>query len=513
VSRAGLADCAPRGGGPARPGRPGSAARAALPVATAALVLRLPALLEPHHYSDEGIFAATAQRLLQGHALYTGSWDDKPPLVYLVYAAVLALAGASMVALRLLTALWVAAAAVGVGMLGRRLCGARGGLTAGLLFALLASLPLLEANLALTEIFAATPVVWAFVLVAGASGAGATRRLTLAGALLAVGALFKQVAALDAAAAGVFLLLVGRGAAPSRDAGRFARVAALAAGFAVPLLLAAALLAATGALGEALYATGGFYGVYLREGAALPPMFTALKPVPAALAVAVAVRAARRRGAGARELVLLWLGFAVLGATLAGRPFGHYLVQALAPLALAVVLVGHDLVHRRMALGPAAVTAAAALALGLGAGRFWLSYDAVRPAYYARIARYALGWETRDGFERFFSWRVPNQRRLAALVRADGDRTLFVWGDYPWLYALAGAENPTRYATSYQTSFVPGAKAEVIDALRRTPPRFIVTEATEWRRLPGLAALLQERYEPVAVVDNSTLYRRRDGAP
>ena len=63
--------------------------------------LRLPSLFEPHHYGDEGVFAATAQRLLHGGMLYTESWDDKPPLVFLLYAAVQALAGPSMLALRL----------------------------------------------------------------------------------------------------------------------------------------------------------------------------------------------------------------------------------------------------------------------------------------------------------------------------------------------------------------------------------------------------------------------------
>ena len=134
----------------------------------------------------------------------------------------------------------------------------------------------------------------------------------------------------------------------------------------------------------------------------------------------------------------------------------------------------------------------------------------MRPAYYPVMAEYIAGERSRDSFEHFFSWRVENQRRLAALIRQDADRTLFVWGEYPWLYPLADAENATRYAASFMTSFVPGAKAEVIEGLRRQPPRYILRETREWRRLPGLRELLSERYELVAVVDNSELYRRKD---
>lgn len=481
-------------------------ARPVAAVALAAALLRLPTLIEPHHYGDEGIFAAMGQRVLQGHALYAGAWDDKPPLIYWSYAGVLAVAGPSMAALRALALVWVAAGAAGVAVLGRRLFGPRAGTAAGLLFALLSSLPLVEANLALTELFAATPVIWAMAVVAGVPAARHRgRQAAVAGALFAVGALFKQVAVLDACAAGLFLLLAGRLTRRS--------LPALAAGAALPLALAAAVLAAQDALGEALYAVAGFYTVYLREGSGLPPAYAALKLLPAAVALSGRVRAARCRTLSAHDLPVLWLGFAATGAAMAGRPFGHYLVQVLAPASLLVVMLALHLSARPRVRGAVLTAVAAAVTLAGAFSGFWLSFPMVRPQYYSNLAAYVTGRQSRRSFEQFFSWRIANQQRLAELIRADADRTLYVWGEYPWLYPLADAENPTRYTTSYHTSFVPGAKAEVLEALRRAPPRYIVWEREEWRRLPGLSALLAAQYDLMAVVDNTELYRRKDPVP
>jgi hypothetical protein len=324
--------------------------------------------------------------------------------------------------------------------------------------------------------------------------------------LLGVAFLFKQVAAFDAAAVGLWLLL--RRGQPLRDA------TWLVAGWVLPAGVTALWLGLTGALPDALQAVFGFYGLYLREGSALPLAFSLIKLAPAALALAWLLSQRRTRSPDGAGLILLWFTFALLGVTLAGRPFGHYLVQLFAPAALLAGWVvagrgaGGEGLHR--------FTPLSILILGLfivlsGFGGFWLSHPTLRPAYYANWLRLVTGRESRTEHDRFYSWRVPNQEALARLIAADGgERTLFVWGEYPWLYALADAHNPTRYATSYHTSFVSGAKAEVMRALEQHPPHYIAQELEEWRRLPGLQPFLDARYERVTQVDNTVLWRRRE---
>jgi 4-amino-4-deoxy-L-arabinose transferase-like glycosyltransferase len=523
-------------------------------LAALVIVVRLPSFFEPHHYGDEGVFAATAQRLLQGHTLYREAWDDKPPLVFLIYAGVLWLFGPSMLALRILGALWAAATTLIVRAIGRRAIGPGAGWAAALVVAVLAALPFTESTLLLTEALAALPSAAAILAVMRnaecgmpngkraahhrADSADPTQPAqvhvpyaAVAGALLGVAFLFKQVAALDAVAVGLWLLL--RRGHPLRN------TLLLACGWCLPVAAAALWLASGGALADAWHAVFGFYSLYLREGSATPPAFTALKLAPAGLALAWALWIRRRTGsAGSSELLLLWFGFAVLGATLAGRPFGHYLVQVYAPAALLIGMIGphppapspnagrggdmSTAVEERSplpALGEGSgVRAFSALLLTLaliivlaGFRGFWWSHPTLQPAYYANWLAWAAGWKSRDEHDRTFSWRVANQNELVRLIAADGgERTLFVWGEYPWLYPLTDSHNPTRYTTSYHTSFVPQAKAEVLRDLECDPPQYIAQELEEWRRLPGLTSFLESRYQPMARVDNTVLWRRRD---
>ena len=469
------------------------------------LLLRLPTLFEPPYFGDEGIFAAVASRLLGGERLYADVWDNKPPLIYLVYAAVLQVFGPSIVALRLVGTIWAAGTTLLVLALARRVASPRSAAMAAVAFALLSSTPFLQGTLLLTEALAALPVAAAMCLVLDASareGPARDRRLLLAGALFGLGCCAKQVAALDAAAAGLWLLL--RPGRPLRD------LTWLAGGWLVPLGLIALWLIGVGAAGEAWQAVVWGYRAYLGERPLLPGWFRALTVVPAIVGVGRVLWARRSGGSpDAGDLALVWFGFVVLAVTAPGRPFGHYMVQALAPAAvlLAVVLARW---------GRAAATLSAATLL-LGAylfvnqfWAFWFSHGTLRPDYYANWLAYVSGGRDRAAYERFFDWRVANQEAIARAVRAEGgERTLFVWGEYPWTYALAGGRNPTRFSTSYHTFLAPRAKADVMRDLRTDPPRFIAEETEEWRRLPGLAALLAGHYDPVARIDNTLLWRRK----
>src|SRR3990167_6749540 len=91
-------------------------------------LFRLPSLFEPYWYGDEGIFAAVAANLNQGGVLYQTAWDNKPPMIYLTYAAIFKLFGVSM-------------------------------------FGFLTSLRIVEGNLALTEIFMILPISAAMMIV------------------------------------------------------------------------------------------------------------------------------------------------------------------------------------------------------------------------------------------------------------------------------------------------------------------------------------------------------------
>src|SRR3989338_3155779 len=49
-------------------------------------LLRLPSLIEPYWYGDEGIYQVIGMAMNQGRVLYGEIWDNKPPVLYIIYA-------------------------------------------------------------------------------------------------------------------------------------------------------------------------------------------------------------------------------------------------------------------------------------------------------------------------------------------------------------------------------------------------------------------------------------------
>src|SRR5579872_1027958 len=100
-------------------------------------LLRLPSLYEPFWYGDEGIFGAVARNLNLGGTLYQTAWDNKPPMIYLTYAAIFQFFGVSMFWLRLVTMAVVLFTAGAIYEIAHKVMGERRALVAMLIFGIL----------------------------------------------------------------------------------------------------------------------------------------------------------------------------------------------------------------------------------------------------------------------------------------------------------------------------------------------------------------------------------------
>src|SRR5205823_14664830 len=70
---------------------------------------------------DELLWAISAREFLAGKTLYRDVWLDKPPGATLIYAAVFALTGVKMVAIRIFAPLYVFVTALAVRAIGKQL--------------------------------------------------------------------------------------------------------------------------------------------------------------------------------------------------------------------------------------------------------------------------------------------------------------------------------------------------------------------------------------------------------
>jgi hypothetical protein len=518
----------------ARPLRPLKTPRPALQFAlfvAVALLTRAPFLRVPFLDLDEAAALVGSRVLLGGGTLYVDFADNRPPLLYAFYALAQALFGDGLPAVRLLAALVVlpptALAASAFYRHDRR------GLVAGLLYLVYGAAFLAHDMHAVSpEVVMLLPVAWALVLLRDETTACRGWRLLVAGALVGLGFLLRQQAALVLPALAISAWWADR--APGEPSGRVPRRAlrlvALGLGFAGPLAVTGLVFAARGAARELLFWTllhnVGYAAnpISLREG--LERALSYL--VPFALVTApLAWAAGRARAAnGSRHHLRLLHGLLVfsLPAVFVGfRFFPHYFVQLYLPLALL-----------------AAPWTSAALEPPISrAGRF-----AVAWALGMLVAFTAANALLYSGRVQVYEETRPVFADVARKLRADpchGRGPLFVWGFAPQLYAESGLQPASRFVVPQASlaGYVPGNRGSrsgerdtralvradhwdlLMGDLARRPPAFVLDTAPAglhgWEccpmaEFPRLNAYVRGSYDAVAIVDGVWLWRRRDCA-
>ena len=164
-------------------------------------LLRLPSLFEPYWYGDEGIYQVIGMAINNGSLLYKDIWDNKPPLLYLLYA----LFNSDQFAVRLVSLIFGLFSIFVFFFLSKKLFPPSSGgskivyfLTSSI-FALLLGLPILEGNIANAENFMLLPILIAALLVVKADYLSSIPKVSLffAGILLGLAFLFKIVAIFD----------------------------------------------------------------------------------------------------------------------------------------------------------------------------------------------------------------------------------------------------------------------------------------------------------------------------
>jgi Dolichyl-phosphate-mannose-protein mannosyltransferase len=476
-----------------------------------ASALRYPSLFEPRWYGDEGIFASVAENVRHGHMLYSGAWDNKPPLIYFTYALIQAAFGTKMLPLHLVATLVALATQASVVVTAALIFGRLRAAVAGTVCALLLGTPLLEGNLAMTETFMILPTSLAVLVFAWSerrSRASPVAYVTI-GALIGVAAAYKQVAIFDGLAIAVTVCVMHDA---REECSRRRLVAWMAVGFLVPQVALAFLFLATGAFGAYWYAVVGSLGLYARLGPPVSGLKRLGEILPPLIVVAWLLRTQRRGDAAPlRRFPVLWRSFAAASVTASSFAFPHYLLQGVPPLALTAAAIpisgssGRN-VDTRLMLAASVLIATLVLH-----AQFW---SPVRDRaqfsteYYETFFSRESGSTSRQQYEAKFDASVPVLAEITRTVKADGaGKTAYAWSDQPWLYAQADLTNSTRYFTSYLGTEIPGARSEILRALSGNPPVYIVISDDAYAPFPELNAFVASRYSLIRAQDAWRLYR------
>lgn len=475
-------------------------------IAALVVLVRLPVLLQSVAGTDEGLYALVAREWLDGHLPYTTVWEAKPPLFFAILAAAMFLFGKTILAIRLVNDLAIAATAAALYAIGTTLRrdGATIGFTAACFYA---AMTISDSGLsAVAESFYAPFIALVFAVVLGRSPAVSARPLcSLAlGASLAAAVLVKESAAIEAAyAACVVVWYTGLAAAIP-----------LALGFVSTLGLAIVPYAVTGHL--APFWDANVSSIARRAPIVVPDVAPRRSIVgsqllaffPATL-LAFGVPfflGSRDTDAELRRTIAIVLGWFVasVATVISIREYlGNHFIGAMAPASLlaAIVVVHAARRLRWQALVPAAI----ALAILAHAG---YQFVVAAPVAFDRI---------RSGDVTYGDPSAELARYLVAHRTAR--EMLYVADDRTALYLLADAEPPTRFAypahllDRYQEAIAGVDGPLEIERILATYPDYIVRDrANIPNEDPRGAALLntalRDRYRIVFAVGQRTIYLR-----
>jgi len=507
--------------------------RVLVPLVAALLLLRLPSLVQPMG-ADQGLYAYVGERILEGQLAYRDAWDQKPPGIHYVYAALRAVARSDAV----VPAADLASAAVIallLGVLGTRLGGPAAGLLSAVAFLALSDPGFARYGgvriRAQCETFVAVAITGALVL---ATGRRSALRIFAAGVLIGGAFTLKYNA-------GVFGLVVIAAAALTSGV-TWKDLGWLTLGSVVLPALLLVVFWRGGALDDLYQATIAYNVQYSAE------TYASRWAMPAYL-LRLPLERARLDGlwfvgglgcgvllvAGLRKRVawlpVAWVAAACLSIAINGsRSLPQYFVQAAPALGLAAGLgaaIAFTPLSTRLRWVAALLIAAGIWRAGPDpfpslAQNLWhdTQYIAGRIDRRTHLARYGGARST----EKF---SALDNLDLGAFLgsRTSRDEPVYVFGFSPGAYVYAGRRSASRFFWSrpvivdFHASDPRYGVAGLANDLRRSPPAYVVLQQHDWApdvqdsaafflsRAP-LADWLRAEYHEVPAVEGFMAWER-----
>lgn len=465
------------------------------------VLLRIPSLLEPFWYGDEGVYMAVGQGLLKGLPLYTGVFDNKPPGIYLLSAFSTFIFGHTIWSLRFVLLLWVLVTQIIIYRLAKNYFGSKkAGLIAAVIFGLLTSTPLIEGNIANGEIFFILFTSLGFLL-------GWQEKYFWAGIVFSLGFLFKAPAIFDLFAFGMVLLIHRKtDSFPSL----LRRLLTTAFGFALPVIITTIYFLARGHFNDfffsVLSSNVGYTNVgnkfiitngllYLKAiGLGIVSLFFLRK---------IFVSWGHKHQLSKEELVIsslvIWLFFSLYGSLFGGRNYSHYLIQLVpsVSLLLTAVILNKD----RFLAGSVLVVALITVGLFGFRATYW------RLNYYPNAIRYLTGQMSQIDYNNSFDSKVSRNYTLAKVANKLSSKTdkIYVWANEPQIYFLADRANADRYVAAYHTENYNGYQ-ETMKKLYSSPPRIIIIEQPLPYQFPELLNFVKTLYSNSGDFNGTKVY-------
>ena len=467
-------------------------------------LLRFPSLFEAYWYGDEGIYQVLGLAIKAGRLLYRDIWDNKPPLLYMLYS----LFSSDQFTMRLVSLVFGVLSLIVFFALSRKLFEEKEGnkiaIFSTVIFGLLFALPIVEGNIANSENFMLLPIILSGFLIFTAKEKMAKNILILSGFLLGVAFLFKIVGIFDFAAFFSFLFILNL----PKKISNFKNIVYAQIYFLLPFVLGFLLPIAASSLFflfhgfsvfkyflQATFVQNVGYVGYGNK--FIIPQGLLISKLLLLSLFLLFILAKRNIFSKTTLFVLTWFAFSLFNAFFSGRPYTHYVLVLIPSFSLLIGLLFWDKKYRFPLILIFIVS-------------FYLilknfSFYGKTFFYYQNFFSFITGRETVAQYRGFFDKKTPVDYELAQFIKTKTkkDDNIFIWGNNAQVYTLSDKLPPGRYTVAYH---ITGYK----DGIENTKEAFLKQE-------PKLVIIMPDQsqipfslynYGKVVKIDNVLIYER-----
>ncbi len=459
------------------------------------ILLRIPSLIEPMWYADEGIYVVIAKAMSEGRMLYSEVWDNKPPLLYVLYFLTQNLFG-----IKLLSIFFGAGAVYLFYRIAKILLRKELSIFIScLFFVLLLGSPLIEGNIANAENFMLLPILGGFFLLLNKKEFD-TKSGVWAGLLFFTALLLKFVAIFDIAAWAIFAVVreLGDRRKITRQKFRKSMIAFLVTLGALSLILIGTfvILGNFQAFIDAVFLKNVSY-VSEKNSPVIGNSLLVLKILALGIFCSLLIFF-KKRIHNEGFFILLWLGFALFNVYFSQRYFGHYLLL-LTPVLSLVLGSAFDLKGKLKMLFTAAFILTVLLV-----GLTFEFFERIG-GYYKNYFEFVFAGKNIDSYQRFFDSTTPRNYEIARILKDTGkNKNVMVWSDGGQIYTLLDDAPFGKYIVAYHILFYKEAYEETKELLAKQKPDVIV----EVTQIPDEFDIAEE-YEEILRVEGVKIYGKQ----
>ncbi|HVZ67008.1 MAG TPA: glycosyltransferase family 39 protein [Patescibacteria group bacterium] len=470
-------------------------------------LLRMPSVIEPYWYGDEGIYEVIGLALRHGRILYEGIWDNKPPMLYLIYA----LFDGDQFYVRLLSLFFGLFSVLMFFALANKLFKKDLPVfVSTLFFAIVFGLPVIEGNIANAENFMLLPIMAGFYLALKGDETKKNILFVFSGLLFSFAFLTKIVALFDFAALLIIIFILRfmdtisfnkkilrreiKAAITS-----FGEELILGISFLVPIILTALYFLSVGAFGDFFRASFsqnvgyvGYNNYFL-----FPMGLLFLKLLILVFSILLIFRyrkSIERRGV----VVFIWLAFALFSALFSARPYTHYLLMLLPAFSLFIALMIEEKKLLKFTL-PLFIVIYLLINNNF-------SFYKKNLQYYINYFNFVRGGSI-EKYQNFFDSDTSKNYEIANFIESKTDSqddNVFLWSDSSPIYAISGKIPPGRYIVAYHITFYKDAIAETKKVIDSKKPKYIIQNKKD-----SAIDNFLDKYNLKYKIENFNIYERQ----